>query len=97
MQFQAAAMLAAFENDADGAIAAARSGVEHGIRERLFFADPIFDDLQADPRFDGVREQLDAILELERGKVLQLFCLENPYPQLWQPLPKTCEGMTGAR
>ena len=67
------------------------------MRERLFFTDAIFDDLQADPRFAEVREELDSILELERVKVVQLLCVENPIPEVWQPLPETCEGMEGVQ
>jgi len=90
---QAEAMLAAFDHDPDGVIAALKSAMQSGLRDRWFFDDPIFEDLQDKPRFVALRQELDAILDEERHKVLQLICFNNPTPDNWQPLPETCEGV----
>ena len=91
--YRAEAMIAAFDNDPDGVIAALRSAMQHGLRDPLFFADPIFEALWNEPRFVALQQELDAILAAEHDKVLQLICFNNPAPAGWQPLRKTCEGV----
>lgn len=51
------------------------------------------DELQQDPRFVALREELHAILAVEHDKVLQVICFNNPVPDDWQPMPETCEGV----
>ena len=87
------AMIAAFENDPDRAIAALSSALRHGRRNPLLLGDRIFDDMRDDRRFIAVQEELDNILAAERDKVLRLICLDNPVPDYWQPLQETCEGV----
>jgi tetratricopeptide (TPR) repeat protein len=92
-QFQerAEAMIAAFENNTDRAIAALKSGIENGLRNPWFFDDLIFESLRDEPRFIALQQELDVILAQEHDKVLQLICFNNPVPDHWQPLPETCE------
>ena len=92
-QDQAEAMIAAFEHDPDGVIAALKSAIQRGQRFSLSFDDPIFEDLWDEPRFVALQQELDAILAAEHDKVLQLICFNNPTPDNWQPLPETCEGV----
>jgi TolB-like protein len=87
------AMIAAFENNPEGVIAALRSAIQLGLREPQVFDDPIFVDLWDEPRFVALQQELDAILAAEHDKVLQLICFNNPVPDNWQPLPATCEGV----
>ena len=89
----AEAMMAAFDDDPDRVIAAIKSAIQGGMRTRTALDDPIFAAFQNDPRFMPLRRELDAILDSERGKALQLICFNNPAPGNWQPLPKTCEGV----
>ncbi len=89
----AEAMIAAFEHNPDGVIAGLKSAVQHGLRFWFIFDDPIFEDLWEEPRFVALRQELDEILAEEHDKVLQLICFNNPTPDNWQPLPKTCEGV----
>ncbi len=90
------AMLAAFRNDPAGATESIRAALDHGLRDPLFFQEPVFAELQDDADFIALRDELDAILATERKAVLQLVCHNNPVPGAWQPLPATCEGVEKA-
>ncbi len=76
-------MIAAFEHDPDRVIAALRSAIRRGLRWSQFFDDPIFEDLRNEPRFVALQQELDAILDAEHDKVLQLICFNNPVPEDW--------------
>jgi tetratricopeptide (TPR) repeat protein len=92
-QFQIEAMIAAFEHEPDRVIAALKSAIQHGLRNPQAFDDPIFEELWDEPHFVALQQELNAILAVEHDKVLQLICFNNPVPDDWQPLPKTCEGV----
>ena len=92
-QDRAEAMIAAFEHNPDGVIAALQSAIQRGLRDSQVFDDPIFEDLWDEPRFVALQQQLDAILAVEHDKVLQLICFNNPVPGEWQPMTETCEGV----
>jgi tetratricopeptide (TPR) repeat protein len=87
------AMIAAFEEDPDRAIAALKSALQRGLRDPLFLDDPIFENTRDDPRFVALQDELDKILAAEHVEVLQLICFNNPVPDHWQPMPETCEGV----
>jgi TolB-like protein len=91
------AMIAAFENNPEGVIAALKSAIQLGLAEPQFFDDPIFEDFWDEPRFVALQQELDAKLAVEHDKVLQLICFNNPTPDNWQPLPETCEGVEEQR
>lgn len=88
----AEAMLAAFDGDQEAAITALREAVRNGMRVS-FLDERVFDDLQNNPEMIVLAEELDAILEQEHAKVLQLICFQNPTPDAWRPLPATCEDL----
>jgi TolB-like protein len=92
-QFRTEAMIAAFEKDLDRVVTAGKSAIQNGLRYRQFLDDAIFEIYWKEPRFDAVREELDAVIAAERDKVLQLICFNNPAPDNWQPMPETCEGV----
>jgi hypothetical protein len=92
-QYWAEAMLAAFEHNPQGVIAALKSAIQSGLRDPQVFDDLIFEDLWQEPRFIALQQELDAILAVEHDKVLQLICFDNPVPDDWQPLPETCESV----
>jgi tetratricopeptide (TPR) repeat protein len=85
------AMIAAFENNPDRVIAALKSAMQLGLRDPQVLADPMFEELWAEPRFVALQQELDAMLAAEHDKVLQLICFNNPAPGGWQPMPGTCE------
>jgi tetratricopeptide (TPR) repeat protein len=91
--YQAEAMIAAFDDDPDGVISAVRSALQQGLRNPLFFSDPIFENVWNEQRFVALQQELDAMLATEHDKVLQLICFNNPVPDRWQPLRETCEGV----
>ena len=91
--YKADAMLAAFDNDHDGVIAALRAAMELGLRNPQVFADAIFEDLRADERFVSLQQELDELLAEEHYKYLQLVCFNNPVSDDWRPMPETCEGV----
>ncbi len=84
-------MIAAFEHDPDGVIAALKSAMKLGLRDSRVFDDLMFEDMWTEPRFVALQQELDAILATEHDEVLQLICFNNPAPEGWQPMPETCE------
>ena len=84
------AIIAAFDHDTDGVIAALTTGLRNGMRAPWAFMDPAFDDIRDDRRFIALQEELDEILAEEREKVLHLICFNNAVPDEWQPMPETC-------
>jgi TolB-like protein len=94
---QTEALIAAFDRQPDRASSALESALKAGFRWLLFLEDPMFDELQQEPRFSALREELRAILAVEHEKILQLVCFNNPVPDDWQPMPETCEGVVEQR
>ena len=91
------ALIAAFDRDFDAAIDRLSSSIRRGMRDKVIFDVPEFDELRDDPRFTAVQQELDEILAEEHEKVLQLICFNNPVPDFWRPLPETCEGVVAAQ
>lgn len=87
------ALIAVFDHEYDAAIERLRSSIRRGMRDKLIFESPEFEELRDDPRFLAVQQELDEILAKEREKVLQLICFNNPVPDDWRPLPETCKGV----
>jgi TolB-like protein len=87
------AMLAAFEQDTDHAIAALESAIRRGFVFLVYIDDPVFDGIRDDPRFIVLRREMEERLASEHEGVLQMICFDNPVPDQWQPLPETCEGV----
>ena len=58
---RADAMLSAYDNDPDAALAALASALNFGLRDPLFFDEPVFEVMRDDSRFTALREELDGI------------------------------------
>ena len=91
------AMIAAFDHDTDGVIAALATGLRNGMRAPWVFMDPAFDGMRNDPRFIALRKEMDELLTDDHARILQLICFNNPVPDEWQPLPMTCQGVVEQR
>ena len=85
--------IAAFEHHTDEVVAALRSAMQHGLRDKLFLDTPLFDEMRDEPLFIALQQEMDALIDVEHARVLQLICFNNPVPDDWQPLPETCEGV----
>jgi TolB-like protein/Tfp pilus assembly protein PilF len=83
--------IALFDGDYDKAFAYLESSVDKGLRDKAVFKDFDFDNIRDDPRFIAIQTKFDAILAEEHEKVLQLICFNNPVPDIWRPMPETCE------
>jgi TolB-like protein/Tfp pilus assembly protein PilF len=49
--------------------------------------------LYDDPGFAPIRESQEARQAREREKFLAIVCDDNPYAEVWQPMPETCQGV----
>lgn len=90
---QQEAMFAAFDHDPDGVVTAIGKSLKMGLRDPGFLHDPIFDEMQDDPRFVALMQELDGLLAGHREEVLQTICINNPVPNAWRPLPETCASL----
>jgi hypothetical protein len=93
---RAAAMVAAIEGDREQVLASLSDAIDAGLRDDFIFREPAMAPYIEDPEFQALAASLDAILEEEHRNTLQLICFNNPVPEAWQPLPKTCEGVEKA-
>jgi TolB-like protein len=87
------AMLAALQGDPASALESIRTAINLGLRDPRFFDEPVFASVKDEPEFQALQAQLNAMVQTERGKILQLICHNNPVPESWQPLAETCAGV----
>ncbi len=93
-EYMARAIMAASLGQEEQALAALRRSLELGLWERLYFDDPAFAGLRTNPEFLGIRAEVVQLLEREHVEMLQLMCLDNPIPDTWEPLDRTCIGVS---
>ena len=89
--WSAAAMATAIEGDAEQMLGQLYEALDKGLRDRYILNEPVFDAYCDNPEFQQFADRLDGILEQERRMTLELICFNNPAPDVWQPLPATCE------
>ena len=88
------AMLAAFDDDIERVITSLKKAMKLGLRDPNFhFSSSSFVRLRSEPRFVTLLAEMDKLIAEEHDEVLQLICFNNPAPEEWQPLPKTCENV----
>ncbi len=93
---RAAAMVAAIEGDREQVMANLEAAIGAGLRDNFILREPAMEPYQEDPEFQALVARLDAILEEEHHKTLQLICFNNPASEVWQPLPASCEDVEDA-
>ncbi len=75
-------------------LAALQSALDRHLWDPLYFDDPALASLSTHPEFLALRAQVQDILDREHAETLQLICFDNPVPQSWEPLDRTCAGIT---
>lgn len=90
----AEAIMAASLGDQERALLALRHSRESGMWEPLYFDDPAFEALRSNPEFLTLRAEVNQLLEREHDEMLQVMCFDNPIPDTWEPLDRTCIGVT---
>lgn len=93
---RAAAMVAAIEGDHEQVLANLDAAIDAGLRDHFMFREPAMQPYLEDPEFQAIVARLDAILQEEHRKTLQLICFNNPAFEVWRPLPASCEGVEEA-
>ncbi len=92
-RFAIDAVRAAYNGDSEEAIEKLAGALALGEYNPLFYSDALFDNIREDARFIDLESQALQALQVERVKALQKICFDNPVPDAWQPLPRTCEGV----
>jgi len=88
--YLAEAMAHSIEGDAPATFASIRKAIEGGFRDDAFFREPALQWLARHPEFIALKAEVDQQVALEHKNILQLICHENPIPNMWQPMDKTC-------
>ncbi len=91
--YVAEAMAQSIEGNAGGAFKEIRSAIDAGFRDDAFFREPSMQSLATHPEFLALKAEVTKLLASEHAEVLQLICLDNPIPGIWQPLNETCKGI----
>jgi len=94
--YLAEAMATAIEGNTAASFAAIRSAIDNGFRDDAFFREPSMQSLAQHPEFLALKAEVTRLLAAEHAEVLQLICLDNPIPGIWQPLSKTCQGVVAS-
>ena len=89
----AEAMARAMQGDIDGVVEYLGLAIEKCFREKASFNEPVYEAMRPHPDFQALQFRMAQLLEVERAETLQLICHENPAPQIWQPMRKTCMGV----
>jgi TolB-like protein len=95
--FITAAMVAAMDGNGEQVIANLQTAIETGLRHRIILHEPTLAAYRNDPEFQRLAALLDAMVAEEHNKTLQLICFDNPAPNVWQPLAKTCADVEKLR
>jgi TolB-like protein/tetratricopeptide (TPR) repeat protein len=93
----AEAMSRVIEGDVDGAMVALERAMEKGYRDRVNMQEPVFDPVRNHPAFMAITSRIDKLLAEQNRRALVLMCHENPVPETWQPLRKTCLGVSAQK
>jgi TolB-like protein/Flp pilus assembly protein TadD len=86
------AIARAIEGNEAGAMESIDIAIKRGFRQPSLFSEPALQSMQQNPGFLELKSELNHLLADERGEILQLICHDNPIPDVWQPMKKTCAG-----
>ena len=92
--FAAVAMLFSAEGDEAAALEWLRKAYENGLRDPRVFREPALAKLASNPEFLSIKAEVNQWLEVEHAQILELICLDNPIPDTWKPLDRTCLGVS---
>lgn len=92
--FAAEAMAQTVEGNYPGAFESIRSAIDNGLRDNRFFLEPCFEPIAQHPEFLALKAQVKSLVGQDHREIVRLICLENPIPEMWQPLAATCAGVS---
>jgi tetratricopeptide (TPR) repeat protein len=87
------AVARAIEGNEAGALKSIDIAIQRGFRQPSLFSEPALQSMQQNPGFLALKSELNNLLADERSEILQLICHDNPIPDVWQPMKKTCAGL----
>jgi hypothetical protein len=90
------AIARAIEGNEAGALESIDIAIQRGFRQPSLFSEPALQSMQQNPGFLALKSELNNLLADERSEILQLICHDNPIPDIWQPMKKTCAGLEAA-
>jgi tetratricopeptide (TPR) repeat protein len=84
------------EGNEAGALESIDIAIQSGFRQPSLFSEPALQSMQQNPGFLELKSELNHLLADERSEILLLICHDNPIPDVWQPMKKTCAGLEAA-
>jgi len=91
--YLAEAMAQSLEGNAESVFTSIQTAIDMGFRNTAFFREPSMDPVAQHPEFLALKAEVEQLLAVEHLEVLQLICHDNPIPDIWQPMQKTCVGV----
>ena len=91
--YLAEAMAQSVEGNAESVFTSIQTAIDMGFRNTAFFREPSMDPVAQHPEFLALKAEVEQLLAVEHVEVLQLICHDNPIPDIWQPMQKTCVGV----
>jgi TolB-like protein/Flp pilus assembly protein TadD len=91
--YLAEAMAQSIEGNTPDVFTAIQTAIDKGFRNTAFFREPSMVPVAQHPDFLALKAEVEQLLAVEHVEILQLICHENPIPDIWQPMQKTCVGV----
>ncbi len=90
------AVARAIEGNEAGVLESIDIAIQTGFRQPSLFSEPALQSMRQNPGFLELKSELNHLLADERSEILLLICHDNPIPDVWQPMKKTCAGLEAA-
>ena len=91
--YLAEAMAQSVEGNNAEVFTSIQTAIDMGFRNTAFFREPSMAPVAQHPDFLALKAEVEQLLAVEHVEILQLICHENPIPDIWQPMQKTCVGV----